>query len=129
MKGPVPAVDEGRGGLVAAGEFFPVGEVFEKVGCRGLARFDLDGNQVGARINDNIHLVARRITPEIEVRLFSPVQEIFIEFRDDESFEDRASFGPVEDLPGRANLQQIAQKPGVQLPFGFCEYINCAPFR
>lgn len=78
------------------------------------SRFDLDGNKLFARIDQDVHFVARPIPPEIKRRRFTTMGKGLEEFGNHIRFKDSPSQGVIGQISRFADTEEIAQQTGIE---------------
>ena len=110
----IAAVDEGGRRPVAAGQRAPIAQPVEEVLRDRLARLRLDPDLELSQLYHEVDFVPRKIAPEVQLRRFTTVQEVFVQLRQDQSLEDGPALRMVNDLRRRANPEQKAEQPAVE---------------
>jgi hypothetical protein len=93
-------VDQGRPCVCLLRQGFPVGQALQIVAGKGLAGFDLNGDQLRALIEEQIDFMAGRVPPEVEIRRRPPVVVVLQEFRDYPGFEYSSTGGMLASCSG-----------------------------
>ena len=104
----VAAVDEDA--TAHARKLGVVVEALERVRGDGLTCLDLDGEAVRAEVDEDVHLVAVGVAPEVQRGRLAVVEEELSKLGDDEVLEDGAPEGVGAEVLGAADAEEVAEQ-------------------